>query len=134
MTQYWLGGISGLVVVLGSLSLPFAADQAVFTHGVMSGEVTATSANVWVRADKAATASIEYAETSEWRQSKAGGEIQVVAENDFTGVILLNGLQPATRYYYRVAPRLPASSASLGGSFVTAPAADAFHDVTFLWG
>lgn len=104
------------------------------THGIASGEVTATSANIWTRTDQATEVLVEYAQTTAFQPLKGISKIVVSAEQDFTGVVSLTGLQPATRYYYRVRPQTAAASTSMVGSFITAPAREQPHDVAFLWG
>jgi alkaline phosphatase D len=121
------------VLTLWTFSFAQAAPPFL-THGITSGEVTATSANIWTRADQAAEVLVEYAQTAKFQPLKGASKISVSAEQDFTGVVSLTGLQPATRYYYRARPRTAAASTGLVGSFVTAPAREQPHDVTFLWG
>jgi len=112
----------------------FANAAPTVTHGVASGEVTATSANIWARMNHEGTLRVEYARTAKFQPVNGAREIAVSAEQDFTGVITLKGLHPATRYYYRVRPRSAPPTKSVVGSFFTAPAPDQPHDVTFLWG
>src|SRR5581483_3880895 len=78
------------------------AAAAQLTHGVTSGEVTATSANIWARAGQATALLVEYATSPDFQQAKAGGRMSVAAQDDFTGVVKLTGLRPATRHYYRL--------------------------------
>jgi alkaline phosphatase D len=113
-------------------SCPGYAEAPGLTHGVASGEVTATSANIWFRVNQAAPVDVEYDTSANFSHPQPGGTWQGAAENDFTGVAILQGLRPATRYFYRVRGKETASSET--GSFVTAPAADQQAPVTFLWG
>lgn len=133
MKQCWLRLTYCLVLILWTFSFAQAAAPRL-THGIASGEVTATSANIWTRADQETEIPVEYARTATFQPLSGKSTIVVSAEQDFTGVVALTGLQPATRYYYRVRPQTAAASASLGGSFVTAPDQEQAHDVTFLWG
>lgn len=110
------------------------AAMAKLTHGVTSGEVTATSANIWARMDQAATLVVEYATSADFQHPRAGGQMSVSEQEDFTGVVSLTGLQPATRYYYRARPREAEDLTGETGSFVTAPAPELTADVTFVWG
>ena len=100
----------------------------------MSGEVTATGANIWTRASQEAMIDVEYDTTKEFHHPQTGGRIQVSAENDFTGVASLSGLHPATRYFYRVRVKEDDPANAIVGSFVTAPPPDRPDEVTFLWG
>ena len=88
------------------------------------GDVTARSAVLWTRADRAATLNVTLS---------GGGHgpvprVQVVAEDDFTGRVPLTRLRPGTTYDYRVWFSLGAPGRGHGpavnGSFRTAPAAD----------
>src|SRR5262249_46970466 len=104
------------------------------THGVASGDVSDTSAVIWTRTDSDATVVIEYATSPAFSNTQIGGQVHVSGETDFTGTVTLTGLQPATRYYYRVRPHTAEVAESVTGTFVTAPAPDKAADVTFLWG
>lgn len=141
------------------LSWSLAAGSPLLTHGVASGDVTDTSAIIWVRVDRAATLQVVLgtgpdlsAASDSGPFDKAqdrlvphlqdvtpGGTVTVGAETDFTGTLSLNGLTPATRYYYRVwvseEGRQQSSNprSSLTGSFITAPAAEEERTVTFIW-
>lgn len=131
--QYWPRTVSAAILTLW-VSPCVSATPPTLTHGVMSGEVTATSANIWTRASQEATIDVEYDTTKEFHHPQTGGRIQVSAANDFTGVASLSGLHPATRYFYRVRVKEEELSKSIAGSFVTAPPPDRPEEVTFLWG
>jgi alkaline phosphatase D len=107
-----------LVLVPGSLGSggASAASEPVVTHGVVVGDVTASSAVVWARTDRPAT----------MRVTVAGGPHEqplaqpVAARDDFTGQVAVEGLAAGRTYRYRVRfDRGPAVT----GSFRTAPAA-----------
>jgi alkaline phosphatase D len=131
--QYWLGIIS-VVIPLLWLSPCVSATPPTLTHGVMSGEVTATGANIWTRTSQEGVVEVEYDTTKEFHHPHSGGRMSVSAENDFTGVVSLTGLHPETRYYYRVRTTDSDLAYSLSGSFLTAPLSDRPGQVTFLWG
>lgn len=94
---------------------------------VTTGDVTATTAVVWVRSEQRGEASIEA------RPLASPGAVtrvlRITGRNDSTGKLLLTGLQPATRYAWRVR----AAGQAATGEFVTAPARDRATPVTFLW-
>lgn len=92
------------------------------------GEVTATSAIVWARSEAARTARVTVMPVGA-ASPAAAGELVFVAAHDHTGRLAVGALAPATRYAWHVT----AGSASAGGEFVTAPAADARAPVTFAW-
>ncbi|MBI1736779.1 MAG: alkaline phosphatase D family protein [Candidatus Rokubacteria bacterium] len=101
-----------------------AADDALL---VTVGDVTATSAVVWVRGASGGAARIALAPSGS--ELVAAGDVPLAADRDSTGKRVLTGLAPATRYAYR----LTLGAASLTGEFVTAPASDALRPVTFTW-
>ncbi|MBI2160664.1 MAG: alkaline phosphatase D family protein [Candidatus Rokubacteria bacterium] len=94
---------------------------------VTTGEVTATTAVVWVQSESGGEVAIE--------ARPAGGEdavtglLRITRRNDSTGKLLLTGLTPATRYAWQVR----AAGHTVKGEFVTAPAHDGAASVTFLW-
>ena len=93
------------------------------THGVASGDVTDHSAVIWSRADGPAELMVEVDTDPAYpspRRLRSGNS----AESDFTAHVLLEGLQPVTRYFYRVRfqDASGASSPGLEGTFRTAPA------------
>lgn len=133
MKQSWpLIILIALLVLLSSLFT--AAEPPVLTHGVTSGEVTATSAHIWSRLNREGGIFVEYDLTEQFLHPQTGGSTQVSAENDFTGVVPVTGLRPETRYYYRVRPTESDLPQALSGSFFTAPSSDRSSQVTFLWG
>ena len=95
-----------------------------------SGDVTDTSALVWLRADGGNEAAVQYAKdyymTMEYRSTKP---VAVSPESDYTATLSLDDLQPATRYYYRAA--VVGKKPGGVGTFVTAPAPSADAKVVF---
>lgn len=98
------------------------------THGVAVGEVTATSAVIWSRASEPAEMVVEL-DANEGLASPRIARAQATAEHDFTAKVKIEGLEPGTRYYYRV--RFDGSDA-VPGSFRTAPRADVAEPVRFI--
>ena len=129
-------------------SVVLAAD--LLPQGIAVGDVSATSAVLWVRTDGPATVQVEWATPSLWEKvSKLGtaiapvmrsAELAATADTDYTLSIPLAGLAPATRYRYHVliarggdashsgTPRLAAR-----GELTTLPDADTSAPVTFAW-
>ena len=104
------------------------------THGVAVGDVTASSAVIWSRADHKGYLHV--------RLEGAGREQQrllpVRAEDDFTGKVLFTGLKADQVYRYRIGFSTHKSSAyekvaGRSGEFTTAPAAQQRRAVTFAW-
>ena len=95
-----------------------------------SGDVTDTSALIWLRADGGSEVAVQYAKdyymTTDYKSTKPGA---VGPESDYTATLALDDLQPATRYYYRAAVRGKKPGAV--GTFVTAPAPSAEAKLVF---
>src|SRR5262249_23091903 len=138
MRQQWLWmmvGITGTLLLSPfAFSAPPIQIQKLVSHGVASGDVTDSTAVIWARAAEDTTLLVEYATTAEFSDAQNAGALPVSAATDFTGTVTLTGLQPATRYHYRVRAQGAEVAASEIGSFITAPAADQPRDVTFIWG
>ncbi len=118
-------------VLLASIVAAATADDVRprLTHGVASGDVTATSAVLWARSSAAGEITFTIDDDPELatpRRFQAASE----AANDFTARVTVGGLEPATTYHYR---------ASLGpdvdaGSFTTAAGAAGGAPVRFIVG
>ncbi len=116
----------------GTAAAPTAAPAgatATFTDGVASGDVTASSAVLWTRAEGGDRLSIEIAT----EPSFAGARIEQATTSearDFTVKQRLDGLAPATRYYYRFRA---GEAVSAAGTFVTAPEAASSRPLRFVF-
>jgi alkaline phosphatase D len=104
------------------------------THGVVVGDVTARSAVLWARADRAATLNVSLSAGP--HRPVAG--VRVAAANDFTASVALRGLRPSTHYVYRVwftAGRGQGGRGpEVGGTFRTAPEPDVSAAVKIAFG
>jgi alkaline phosphatase D len=140
-------GLAALVGI-GPCGVALAGAPPVASHGVASGDVTATSVVIWSRATAEGVMHV--------RVSGRAGEsrtvyrsVPVVASEDFTGKVVIGGLRPDTEYEYRVwfesAPgqgrgagdageERRRSRAAASGVFRTAPPADAPKPMLFAWG
>jgi alkaline phosphatase D len=109
--------------------------RPVLTHGVQSGDVTATTAVVWGRADRLARLVVEWDTDPRFPSPRRVGGPVATADTDFTARVDLVALPPGRRVHYRVAfedPDTPAArSEPAAGSLVTAPEDRA--DVFFAW-
>lgn len=131
-----------LVVLAGLLAFEAYAQTPVVaplrvTHGVASGDVTATSIVIWARASRAARMIVEYTATpsAAWPPVRRPGPL-VDAGSDFTGQVVLDGLAPDTTYLYWVRFVAPSDSAEVvseTGQFRTAPADGARRPLTLVW-
>jgi alkaline phosphatase D len=94
---------------------------------VAVGEVTDTSAVVWIRGGAAGRVRVEYAAAG---GPPASAALSVGLASDLTGKIRLAGLTPATRYTYRAV-----NGTALGeGAFTTAAKPDVAEPVRLVWG
>ena len=109
-------GSIALVLVAGSLGSGTSAAESepVVTHGVVVGDVTASSAVVWARTDRPATMRV----TVQGGPHEQPRPQPVAARDDFTGQVVVEGLAAGRTYRYQVRfDRGPAVT----GSFRTAP-------------
>jgi len=121
-----------LTALLGAaLSAPVAAAQPGLL--VTVGEVTDTTAVVWVRGVAWGEVAVRYAPvirpTGASVNMGARAEIRVGPSHHLTGKALLQGLEPATRYRYTISQ----GTAAVSGEFVTAPAPTVAMPVRFAW-
>jgi len=93
-------------------------DEGGVTHGPISGEVRADAAVLWARGGAAGTLVFEIATEADFSGDLISAKTDVDAFSDYTGEVIIDGLSPATTYFYRV--RLDESPAR-SGSFTTAP-------------
>ena len=109
-----LGAVFMFVMVFGSaMTSPASAETPAaeplrLTHGIASGDVTATEVVIWARANRAAQMVVEYtpAPAVSWPPLRQVGPL-VEARDDITGKVVQQGLMPDTRNVYWV--RLNAS-------------------------
>ena len=71
-------------------------------QGPLVGAVTETTIPIWVRASGRFPCAIEYDTVWPFVNAQRTETIQATKENDYCAVLTLQGLQPATTYYYRV--------------------------------
>src|SRR5690349_698239 len=93
------------------------------------GDVTDTSAMIWLRAEAGSKVAIQYAKGPYWGDYLSTPLVGVDPSSDCTAKISLDNLQPATRYYYR--PSVAGKNPGPFGRFVTAPRPDDNAKVTF---
>ena len=68
----------------------------------MLGAVEPERARIWLRASDMLPVQIEYARDSTFGDARRSAPLRVTDERDRTGVIILDDLEPDSRYYYRV--------------------------------
>ncbi|MER6606130.1 alkaline phosphatase D family protein [Streptomyces sp. NPDC000927] len=139
------GVLRGSLAVSAALSLPAVGAAAPAfalsgrpraAWGVQVGDVTASSALVWVRSDRPARMIVETSATQSFRRSRTWPGPLLGAGTDFTGTTPLYGLPAGEQVHYRVTLADPADPRRTGepvhGTFRTAPARRR-DGVRFLW-
>ena len=105
------------------------------THGVQSGDVQATTATVWGRADRPSRLVVEVSCDPSFANARTVAGPVVTAETDLTGRVLLPGLPAGAQLHYRVRPVDPDDDRRSGepvvGRLRTAPTGG--QDVSFVW-
>ncbi|MBH0193085.1 MAG: hypothetical protein HP492_15260 [Nitrospira sp.] len=131
----------GTAVVLATDLLP---------QGIAVGDVSATSALLWVRTDGPATVQVEWATPAMWDMASKlatamapvprTAELTSTADTDYTLSIPLARLAPATRYRYHVVISRGGESPHSGtfrlaarGELTTLPDVGTSAPVTFAW-
>ncbi|MEM7314178.1 MAG: alkaline phosphatase D family protein [Planctomycetota bacterium] len=110
----------------GSISVP---------NGVASGSVTSSTAVVWSRSDRPARMFVEVADNDDFRGARRIRGPAALEQGDFTGKVLLTGLNAGSPVFYRVLFEdlaMPGSfSDATVGSFTTATKGSS--DINFVW-
>jgi alkaline phosphatase D len=105
------------------------------THGVQSGDVTASEGIVWARADRLSRMEVEWDTDPRFPSPRRVPGPMATEGSDFTARVDLQGLPPGQRIHYRVVFEPPSSprakSEPVAGSFTTAPVVRS--DVTVAW-
>ena len=113
---------AAIALLLLLISVPAPCQQV--THGPILGRLSHQSVGIWVRTDRPGAFRVRYG-ADRRRLSYASAVEQTQLARDYTGWVHLQGLRPATRYFYRVATD---DGHGLGGSFRTLPHAEAVQD------
>jgi alkaline phosphatase D len=112
-----------------------SASRPVFTHGVQSGDVDATSGMVWARVDRPAHIRVDYATTESFADPVRLAPAEALPGSDYAVKRLLTGLPPDQEIFYRMVAADLGSPALLSepvtGRFRTAPASG--RPVRFAW-
>lgn len=136
--------LRGSLLASAAVALPGMAAAPAFARsgrpsaewGVQVGDVTASTALVWVRADRAARMLVETSATESFRKSRLWHGPLIGPGTDFTGTTALHGLPAGEQIHYRVTLADPDDPRRTGrpvyGTFRTAPA-NRRDGVRFLW-
>ena len=129
---------------------PVVLAKDLLPQGLAVGDVTATGALLWVRTDGPAFVQVEWAPPSVWDTASRMATViapvartprmAATAEHDYTVIIPLEGLAPATRYRYHIligraaqAPNHIEAKLAARGEFTTLPDAATSTAVSFAW-
>ncbi|WP_328723003.1 alkaline phosphatase D family protein [Streptomyces sp. NBC_00247] len=136
--------LRGSLLASAAVGLPAVTGAPAFARsgrpsaewGVQVGDVTASTALVWVRSDRAARMLVETSATESFRTSRLWHGPLVGAGTDFTGTTPVHGLPAGEQVHYRVTLADPddprRTSRPLYGTFRTAPAKRR-DGARFLW-
>ena len=120
--------ISAALAVLALAAISADAASPGFRYGVAAGEVTSTSAILWTRAPSAGGVNLEVSPSRLFPAPLPLRGAPATTANDLTVSIRVQGLRPATLYYYQFSQ---IRSVSAVGTFETAPAPTAAANVRF---
>lgn len=126
------------LLLLAGCARRAAAPGVDVTHGVASGDVTATSAVVWARAARPARVVVAISPREDLGDARYLVGPPLTPETDLAASVRVDGLEPDTRYHYRVGLHAEGSTdevtlTSAPGSFRTAPRPGARRPVRFVW-
>lgn len=140
------GGTLALVQLLTFLAITVAivftaaaADKAHPSPRMASGDVTSERAVIWGQIDAIGEMEVEYSLDSHFTDSNRVQGPVVDESSDFSGLVELQNLAPATRYFYRIRFREPAGRSvdgpltSATGMFQTAPLSTVPVPVSFVF-
>jgi len=71
-------------------------------QGPMVGAVGPTEVKIWIRASGEFPVTIQYAETPDFAPYAETEPVTALKSHDYTEVITISGLEPATEYFYRL--------------------------------
>lgn len=129
--------VSTLVLGLGSARAERQTSRAlvrlVITHGVASGDVSASTALIWARANESARMHVQLSRSPRFTARARERIASATSSSDFTAKVKFTRLRPKTRYFYRVwFSRKARASSKLVGSLRTAPAASTSAPISFV--
>lgn len=129
-----LAVLLGMTLTAGNA---FQQTRLTITHGVASGDVTATSAVIWARASDAARIDAEAFTDANFSRDRIAATVLADDSTDNVGQVTLRGLIPDTRYFYRVVASGSSraeDSEPVSGTFKTAPTLSQRRVVSFIVG
>ena len=118
-------------LVLSLVLAPSAFAAKGFSYGVAAGDVTATSAILWGKANQSGKYTLQVAGQRRGRPPLLERLVRAKAGNDNTLQAEVEKLDPGTRYVYRFVGKGGRRSAA--GAFRTAPRPNANDTIEFAW-
>ena len=135
--RQWLLRSAATCAVAGlGIARPYvsrAADRPLITSGIQSGDVSADSAVIWARADRAARMQVECSTLESFKTVIGAASADAVPDSDFTAKVMLRDLPAGLDIFYRV--QFESGDGIAGeaqvGHFRTAPTARG--NISFAW-
>lgn len=122
-TAQWQA-LSLLAALVASCALVSPSRAQSVTHGPILGRLSSEGIGIWARTGRPGAFRVRYGTTA-GSLDRLSAPAETILDRDNTGWLLLKGLQPDTRYFYR----LEADGATPPvASFRTLPRAEAFLD------
>lgn len=129
---------ASLAASVPGLAVPFyarAAAAPVFTHGVQSGDVDATSGMIWTRVDKPSRIMMEVATSESFKDAVRLAPLDALPESDFAVKRLVENLPSDQEVFYRFTAAdlsdINVVSQPIVGRFRTGPGSR--RNIRFAW-
>lgn len=114
---------SAAAVVFASTASAQSSETTV-THGPFLGHVGLNEIHIWARTERSGSFRIEYGLSPD-KLTQTSPAVTTTPDHDNANWLRISGLQPGTRYHYRIAGT---STADRTGTFVTLPSPDTYRD------
>ncbi|MCX6614380.1 MAG: alkaline phosphatase D family protein, partial [Acidobacteria bacterium] len=111
-------------VVLATTAASAQATESVPTHGPFLGHVGLNEVHIWARTARSGSFRIEYGVSPD-KLTQTSQAASTTPDHDNSAWLQITGLQPGTRYYYRIAGTTTPDRA---GTFLTLPSPDSYRD------
>ena len=118
--------LAAAIAALAAGVVPAAAKEPPV---LASGDVTATTAMLWARAPRPGPARMEWSTTASFKRTVAR-TVSATPQDDLAVHVDAAGLEPATRYWYRLRVGTAKTQAA---TFTTAPPEGDARPLTFAW-
>jgi alkaline phosphatase D len=112
--------MTGAMSVGASLAGEAEEPRARLELGPVLGLASDGGARIWIKASRSTTGAVVIGERQDLRDGRRVSGPSLTAESDFMGIVEVEGLRPATRYFYEILVDDRAEPAA-ASSFVTPP-------------